>query len=198
PAPSPSSASGPAGSWPPGPSAVTPTCSRWRRTGGSSGFPTALTARSAWWIPARDGCYTRSGWVQGPTASVTSQTPDASAWGTTGSIGDACATLTPLRVLPILENADGARCAPFFPERFSMHRRNVFTLVGIVIVVILAIVTDVSGTRAFTLNLGRPITVHEGLDLKGGARVLLKAVPPAGQKVDDNTMEAARQIIESR
>jgi preprotein translocase subunit SecD len=80
-----------------------------------------------------------------------------------------------------------------------MHRRNFFfTLVGIVIVVILAIVTDVSGTRAFTLNLGRPITVHQGLDLKGGARVLLKAVPAPGQKVDDNTMEAARQIIDSR
>ena len=80
-----------------------------------------------------------------------------------------------------------------------MHRRNFFTLVGIVIVVILAIVTDVSGTGAFTLTLGRPITVHQGLDLKGGARVLLKAVPPPGQKVpDDGTMEATRQIIESR
>src|SRR5919199_4234421 len=79
-----------------------------------------------------------------------------------------------------------------------MHRRNFFTLVGIVIVVILAILTDVSGTGAFTLNLGRPITVHQGLDLKGGARVLLKAMPAPGQKLDDNTMEAARQIIESR
>jgi preprotein translocase subunit SecD len=80
-----------------------------------------------------------------------------------------------------------------------MHRRNFYTLVGIVIVVILAIVTDVSGaTKAFTLNLGRPITVHQGLDLKGGARVLLKAVPPRGQKVDANTMEAARSIIDSR
>src|SRR5919205_792383 len=80
-----------------------------------------------------------------------------------------------------------------------MHRRNFFTLGGIVIVVILAIVTDVSGTGAFTLTLGRPIIVHQGLDLKGGARVLLKAVPPPGQKVpDDGTMEATRQIIESR
>src|SRR5437588_5664048 len=82
-----------------------------------------------------------------------------------------------------------------------MHRRNFYTLLGIVIVVILAIITDVSGmgTRVFTLNLGRPIIVHQGLDLKGGARVLLKAVPPPGQKVpDDGTMEATRQIIESR
>jgi preprotein translocase subunit SecD len=80
-----------------------------------------------------------------------------------------------------------------------MRQRNFYTLLGIVIVVILAIVTDVSGTRAFTLNLGRPIIVHQGLDLKGGARVLLKAVPPPGQKLpDDNTMEATRQIIESR
>src|ERR687883_901744 len=79
-----------------------------------------------------------------------------------------------------------------------MHRRNFFTLVGIVIVVILAILTDVSGTGPFTLSLGRPIIVHQGLDLKGGARVLLKAVPASGQKLDDNTMEAARQIIESR
>src|SRR5919197_296075 len=79
-----------------------------------------------------------------------------------------------------------------------MHRRTFFTLVGIVIVVILAILTDVSGTGAFTLNLGRPITVHQGLDLKGGARVLLKAMPAPGQKLDDNTMEAARQISESR
>jgi preprotein translocase subunit SecD len=81
-----------------------------------------------------------------------------------------------------------------------MRQRNFYTLLGIVIVVILAIVTDVSGTstRVFTLNLGRPIIVHQGLDLKGGARVLLKAVPSPGQKLDDNTMEAARQIIESR
>jgi preprotein translocase subunit SecD len=79
-----------------------------------------------------------------------------------------------------------------------MHRQHFFTLLGIVIVVILAIVTDVSGTGAFTLNLGRPITIHQGLDLKGGARVLLKAVPSPGQKLDDNTMEAARSIIESR
>ncbi len=77
-------------------------------------------------------------------------------------------------------------------------RRNFYTLIGIIIVVVLAIVVDASGTNAFTLNLWRPVTTHLGLDLQGGARVLLKAVPQPGQKLDDSTMEAARSIIESR
>ena len=77
-------------------------------------------------------------------------------------------------------------------------RRNLYTLIGIVIIALCAVVVNVSGMGAFTLNLWRPVTVHPGLDLQGGARVLLQAVPQAGQKLDDSTMEAARSIIESR
>ena len=79
-----------------------------------------------------------------------------------------------------------------------MRQRNFYTLVGIVIVVLLAIVVDVSGGKAFTLNLWQPITVHEGLDLQGGARVLLQAKPIPGHTINSGDMNAARQIIESR
>ena len=77
-------------------------------------------------------------------------------------------------------------------------RRNLYTLIGIIVVVILAIVMNVSGTSLYTLNIGHPITVVEGLDLQGGARVLLQAMPEPGQHLTDDAMNAARSILEQR
>ncbi len=79
-----------------------------------------------------------------------------------------------------------------------MRQRNFYTLVGIAIVTLLAIIFDVSGLGAYTLTLGQPIVVHQGLDLQGGARVLLQAVPAPGQKVTDSDMNATRRVVESR
>lgn len=79
-----------------------------------------------------------------------------------------------------------------------MRQHTLFTLVGIALITLLALITTVSGSGAFTLHLGRPVTVQQGLDLQGGARILLQAVPAPGQTLDDDTMEATRHIIESR
>ncbi len=80
-----------------------------------------------------------------------------------------------------------------------MRQRNFYTLVGIVVVALIAIVLDVSGiNNAFTINLWKPVKINQGIDLQGGARVLLQAVPTNGQIPDDQTMEAARQIITDR
>jgi len=80
-----------------------------------------------------------------------------------------------------------------------VRQRNFYTLVGIVVVALIAIVLDLSGVgNGFTINLWKPVTIHQGIDLQGGARVLLQAVPSDGKTPSDDTMNAARQIIESR
>src|ERR671935_1971085 len=79
-----------------------------------------------------------------------------------------------------------------------MHYRSFYSLVGIAVITLLALIIAVSGTGLFTLHLGRPVTVQLGLDLQGGARILLQAMPAPGQALDDETMEATRRIIESR
>src|SRR5919204_5912495 len=79
-----------------------------------------------------------------------------------------------------------------------MHDRSFYSLVGIAVITLLALLIAVSGTGLFTLHLGRPVTVQLGLDLQGGARILLQAMPTSGQALDDETMEATRRIIESR
>src|ERR671936_542194 len=76
--------------------------------------------------------------------------------------------------------------------------RSFYSLVGIAVITLLALIIAVSGTGLFTLHLGRPVTVQLGLDLQGGARILLQAMPAPGQALDDETMEATRRIIESR
>ncbi|HKC72824.1 MAG TPA: protein translocase subunit SecD [Chloroflexota bacterium] len=79
-----------------------------------------------------------------------------------------------------------------------MYDRSIQSLVGIAVITLLALVIAISGTGLFTLHLGRPVTVQLGLDLQGGARILLQAMPTPGQALDDETMEATRRIIESR
>ncbi len=79
-----------------------------------------------------------------------------------------------------------------------MRHRNSYILSGVLVVLLIAIVFDLSGVGGFTLNLGRPITVNQGLDLQGGVRVLLQAVPLDGQPPADDVMETTRQVILSR
>jgi preprotein translocase subunit SecD len=79
-----------------------------------------------------------------------------------------------------------------------MHYRSFYSLVSIAVITLLALIIATSGTGLFTLHLGRPVIVQLGLDLQGGARILLQAMPAPGQALDDETMEATRRIIESR
>lgn len=79
-----------------------------------------------------------------------------------------------------------------------MRQRNSYILTGVLVVLLIAVVLDLSGVAGFTLNLGRPITVNQGLDLQGGVRVLLQAVPTNGQPPADDVMETTRQVILSR
>ncbi len=44
----------------------------------------------------------------------------------------------------------------------------------------------------------RSVTVHRGLDLQGGLQVVLEADMPAGQELQDGSMEAARVIVDNR
>ncbi len=46
--------------------------------------------------------------------------------------------------------------------------------------------------------LGRDLNLKLGLDLKGGVRVLLEADLPAGEKIDPQSMDAVRTIVENR
>jgi len=77
-------------------------------------------------------------------------------------------------------------------------QRNFYTLVGIVVVLIMAIVFNISGTGPFTINLWRPVKTVLGLDLQGGARFLLKAQPVNGATPSDDAMAATQAIITSR
>ncbi len=80
-----------------------------------------------------------------------------------------------------------------------MRKRSFYIFIGIIIVTLLAIVTDVSGlSKAFTLNLGRPITAVTGLDLQGGAQILLRVNLPHGQKPTSDQLNAASQVINAR
>jgi len=82
-------------------------------------------------------------------------------------------------------------------ERWTWPRA-LLTLAAIVVVTLCAGAVDLSGTGAYTLTLWRPVTLHPGLDLGGGVRVLLQARPVAGERFDDRAMERTRRIIADR
>jgi len=82
-------------------------------------------------------------------------------------------------------------------ERWTWARA-LLTLGAIVVVTLCAGAVDLSGTGGYTLTLWQPVTLHAGLDLGGGGRVLLQARPVAGESFDDRTMEEARRIITNR
>ncbi len=76
--------------------------------------------------------------------------------------------------------------------------RALVSLGGIVIVTLCALAVDLSGVANYTLSLWQPVTLRAGADLGGGARMLSRAVPPDGQRLDDRAMERARNIIVAR
>lgn len=76
-----------------------------------------------------------------------------------------------------------------------MQRHLSWFFFGIIALFALALYTDLPGSPGFhILGIDRNVTVSQGLDLKGGVRVLLCAngQPPAG------AMSAARDVIENR
>ncbi len=87
-----------------------------------------------------------------------------------------------------------------------MERRDIVLLILIVLLAALAVyvVADIDHAAWFeNLMFWRPevardITIHYGLDLRGGLKVLLAADVPGGEQIDAASMETARQIIENR
>ena len=83
-----------------------------------------------------------------------------------------------------------------------MQQRSTLWLIVIGLIVAAAVYVVVPGTGiSFTLGtfaVDQQFTVSEGLDLKGGLRVLLEADIPAGTAPDAQSMETARQIVEQR
>lgn len=83
-----------------------------------------------------------------------------------------------------------------------MQQRSLWWLVFIGLVIAAAVYIVVPGTgisfNLGTLTVKRDFVVSEGLDLKGGLRVLLEADVPAGTSPDAKSMETARQIVEQR
>jgi preprotein translocase subunit SecD len=68
-----------------------------------------------------------------------------------------------------------------------------WTVVAILLVVLAAIYIDLPNTHSF---FGRTVAVNKGIDLAGGARLLLCA--NKGQNVTSSNMDVARNVIESR
>lgn len=84
-----------------------------------------------------------------------------------------------------------------------MRQRNLRMLVGIVLVAAAAIFIALPNSPGIHLNLfgtkiDQDYPIHEGLDLKGGIQVLLQADVPAGTTVDQQSMQAAEFIVQSR
>ncbi|MBI3914537.1 MAG: protein translocase subunit SecD [Chloroflexi bacterium] len=80
-----------------------------------------------------------------------------------------------------------------------MRERNYF-LLGVVIFITL-ITAWIDQPNNPGLDLGpfkRDIRVHEGLDLQGGLQVLLEADTPDCQTVTEESMQAAKAIVENR
>jgi preprotein translocase subunit SecD len=83
------------------------------------------------------------------------------------------------------------------------ERRNLNTLIGIVLLAAAVIWVDLPTNPGLHLDLGpihihRDISVHQGLDLQGGLQVLLEADVPPGQEVSTEDITAARVIVENR
>ncbi len=70
-----------------------------------------------------------------------------------------------------------------------------WTFFGIAVLALVAIYTDLPGTHKLPV-VNRAVSVQQGLDLKGGVRVLLCAAKGAHPSSSD--MSAARDVVESR
>lgn len=77
-----------------------------------------------------------------------------------------------------------------------MNRRNLISLIVILVLVGLAVWIDLPGQRNI---LGKQVYTHKGLDLQGGISILLKASPPTGQtSVDPDQMTAVQTVVTQR
>ncbi len=80
-----------------------------------------------------------------------------------------------------------------------MRERNYMFLVGIIFLALIAgwiNLPDNPGLRVGPIN--KDIKVHEGLDLQGGLQVLLQADVPDCATVTNDSMDAAKAIVENR
>lgn len=76
-----------------------------------------------------------------------------------------------------------------------MRQRPVYLLLGIIVLFVLCALIDASDTFGKFEPFGRPIPIHQGLDLQGGLRILFQSryANPAA-----DSMTAARDILSSR
>ncbi len=84
-----------------------------------------------------------------------------------------------------------------------MRQREIRLLVGIIILTLFVAWVDWPGNPGINLNIlgariHQEIFVHEGLDLVGGLQVTLQANPGPDTPINDDAMEAAKGIVDSR
>lgn len=80
-----------------------------------------------------------------------------------------------------------------------MRERNYLFLVGIIFIALIAGWIDLPDNPGLRLGpISKDLKVHEGLDLQGGLQVLLQADVPDCNAVTNDSMDAARQIVENR
>ncbi len=80
-----------------------------------------------------------------------------------------------------------------------MRERNYLFLVGIIFIALIAGWVDMPDNPGLRLGpISKDLKVHEGLDLQGGLQVLLQADVPDCNSVTNDSMDAARQIVENR
>ena len=80
-----------------------------------------------------------------------------------------------------------------------MRERNYIFLVGIIFIALIAGWIDLPDNPGLRLGpISKDIKVHEGLDLQGGLQVLLQADVADCASVTDDSMEAAKSIVENR
>ena len=80
-----------------------------------------------------------------------------------------------------------------------MRERNYMFLVGIIFLALVASWIAMPDNPGLALGpFKKDIRVHEGLDLQGGLQVVLEADLPPDQPVTEDSLDSAKQIIESR
>ena len=91
--------------------------------------------------------------------------------------------------------------SPFLRSE-PLRRRLIVLAASIAALVAFAIYVDLPGTPGFGITVaGRDLSqleFRQGLDLQGGLHVAFQANPVDGQVVDEDAMEAVRQILENR
>lgn len=79
-----------------------------------------------------------------------------------------------------------------------MRLRPTHTLIGIIILTLVAGWLDAPKDFLNILGLKDEVYVHEGLDLQGGLQVLLEADPPEGREISEEALSGTRDTIERR